>query len=96
MQIVPARIGSLTRFGQPGTEVAPIDLDTETERWEERANWLLPSASWSELLRPDRAAQLAPAANFHVMMALSPAAGHPHLSWDWLGMAEVIRSRVFS
>jgi hypothetical protein len=43
-------MGSLTRFGQPGTEVAPIDLDTEIERWEERANWLLPSATWSELL----------------------------------------------
>ena len=37
-------MGSLTRFGQPGTEVAPIDLDTEIERWEERANWLVPSA----------------------------------------------------
>jgi hypothetical protein len=71
MQIVPAMIGSLTRFGQPGTEVAPIDLDTEIERWEERANWLLPSASWSELLRPDRAAHLAAAANFRVMMVLS-------------------------
>jgi hypothetical protein len=42
MQIVPAMIGSLTRFGQPGTEVAPIDLDTEIERREERTNRLRP------------------------------------------------------
>ena len=64
-------MGSLTRFGQPGTEVAPIDLDTEIERWEERANWLLPSASCSELLRLDRAADVARAVNFDVMMVLS-------------------------
>jgi len=64
-------MGNFTRFGQPGTEVAPIDLDTEIERWEERTNWLLPSASCVNCFARIGLPTWLGAANFHVMMVLS-------------------------
>jgi hypothetical protein len=71
-----------------------IDLDTEInteiERREERSNWLLPSASPGSGCPPGSRRQLP------CYDGLVAAAGHPHLSWDWFGMAEVVRSRIFS
>ena len=90
-------IGSLTRFGQPVPVRTYLYLYPEKLKGggNQQTGCCLQPVGVNRFARIGLPL-LARAANFHVIMVLSLRLGDQHLSWGWLGMAEAVRSRVFS